>query len=201
MARQLTKLGYLDVKKTLFMLCDLQDKFRPGMKMFDPVIKNTSKLLQAGKMLDVPLIVTEHYPEKLGRIVKELDISHAKGVFPKTLFSMMIPDVQRRIEELYGREGPETVVLFGLESHICLEQTAMDLLSQGYTVHVAADCSVSRTQEDRKLALQRLQQYGCFVSTSENIIFKLMRDKQHPAFDKVRHVVRDPSIDTELAKL
>ncbi|XP_055641658.1 isochorismatase domain-containing protein 1 [Toxorhynchites rutilus septentrionalis] len=200
MARQLTKLGFLDAKKTLFMLCDLQEKFRPGMKMFDPVIKNTSKLLQAGKLLNVPLVVTEHYPEKLGHIVKDLDVSHAKGIFPKTLFSMMIPDVQAKIDELFG-SNLETVVLFGLESHICLEQTAMDLLKNGYTVHVAADCSVSRTQDDRKLALERLQQYGCFVTTSENIIFKLMKDKQHPAFDTVRHLVREPSVDTELSKL
>lgn len=151
-------------------------------------------------MLDIPLIVTEHYPEKLGRIVKELDISHAKGVYPKTLFSMMIPEVQAKMTELFGADL-ETVVLFGLESHICLEQTAMDLLKSGLTVHVAADCSVSRTQEDRKLALERLQQIGCFVTTSENVIFKLMKDKKHPAFDKVRHVVREPSVDTGLAKL
>uniref|UniRef100_A0A023EJA9 Isochorismatase domain-containing protein 1 n=1 Tax=Aedes albopictus TaxID=7160 RepID=A0A023EJA9_AEDAL len=200
MARQLTKLGYLDVKKTLFMLCDLQDKFRPGMKLFDPVVKNTSKLLQAGKALDVPLIVTEHYPEKLGHIVKDLDIKHAKGVFPKTLFSMMTPEVQNKIKELFPT-NLETVVLFGLESHICLEQTAMDLINNGYTVHVVADCSLSRTQEDRKLALERLKQYGCFVSTSENVIFKLMRDKQNPVFDSVKGLVREPSVDTELSKL
>ncbi|XP_055541329.1 isochorismatase domain-containing protein 1 [Wyeomyia smithii] len=200
MARQLTKLGFLDVKKTLFLLCDLQEMFRPGMKMFDPVVKNASKLVQAGKMLDIPLIVTEHYPEKLGHIVKELDISHAKGVYPKTLFSMMIPEVQAKMNDLFGAEL-ETVVLFGLESHICLEQTAMDLLKTGLTVHVAADCSLSRTQEDRKLALERLQQIGCFVTTSENVIFKLMRDKKHPAFDKVPHLVREPSVDSGLSKL
>ncbi|XP_053698355.1 isochorismatase domain-containing protein 1 [Sabethes cyaneus] len=200
MARQLTKLGFLEAKKTLFLLCDLQEMFRPGMKIFDPVVKNANKLVQAGKLLDIPLIVTEHYPEKLGHIVKELDISHAKGVFPKTLFSMMIPEVQTKMTELFGADL-ETVVLFGLESHICLEQTAMDLLKSGLTVHVAADCSVSRTQEDRKLALERLQQIGCFVTTSENVIFKLMKDKKHPAFDKVRHLVREPSADTGLSKL
>lgn len=200
MARQLTKLGFLDAKKTLFLLCDLQEMFKPGMKMFDPVVKNASKLLQAGKMLDVPLIVTEHYPEKLGHIVKELDISHAKGVYPKTLFSMLIPEVQEKMKDLFGT-NLETVVLFGLESHICIEQTAMDLLKSGLTVHVAADCSLSRTQEDRKLALERLQQIGCFVTTSESVIFKLMKDKQHPAFDKVRHLVREPSADSGLSKL
>ncbi|XP_058460001.1 isochorismatase domain-containing protein 1 [Malaya genurostris] len=200
MARQLSKLGYLDVKKTLFMLCDLQEKFRPGMQMFDSVVKNTSKLLQAGKIMNVPLIVTEHYPEKLGHIVKDLDISHAKGVFSKTLFSMMIPEVQKKISDIYGQDL-QTVVLFGLESHICVEQTAMDLRNNDYTVHVVADCSLSRSQGDLKLALERLQQIGCFVTTSENVIFKLMKDAKNPAFNKIKGLVRDPSADSGLSKL
>ncbi|XP_063704785.1 isochorismatase domain-containing protein 2 [Culicoides brevitarsis] len=198
MARQLAKLGYLETKKTLFLLCDLQEKFRPGMKLFDPVVKNAAKLVQAGKILNVPLIATEHYPEKLGPIVKELDCSHAKGVFSKTLFSMCTPEVQSKMKELGDLES---VVLFGLEAHICLEQTAMDLLKEGFAVHVVADCSVSRSAEDRALALERLRQLGCFVTTSENVIFKLLRDKNHPDFNQVRKLVAHPSEDTGLAKL
>uniref|UniRef100_A0A336MNS6 Isochorismatase domain-containing protein 1 n=1 Tax=Culicoides sonorensis TaxID=179676 RepID=A0A336MNS6_CULSO len=201
MARQLSKLGYLEAKKTLFLLCDLQEKFRPGMKLFDPIIKNTAKLLQAGKILNVPLIATEHYPEKLGRIVKELDISHAKGVIPKTRFSMMVPEVQAKIKELYKNDDLESVVLFGLEAHICVEQTAMDFLKDGLAVHVVADCSVSRSLEDRSLALERLKQIGCFVTTSENVIFKLMKDKNHPEFNQVRKLVTETSADTGLSKL
>ena len=153
-------------------------------------------------MLNVPLIVTEHYPEKLGRIVKELDISHAAGVYSKTLFSMMTPEVKTKMDELIGCEsGDRAVVLFGIETHICIEQTVMDLIKDGYTVHVAADCSMSRNLEDRKLALDRLKQYGAFVTSSESIIFKLMRDKNHSAFDKVRHLVKDPSVELESGKV
>uniref|UniRef100_U5EQT0 Isochorismatase domain-containing protein 1 n=1 Tax=Corethrella appendiculata TaxID=1370023 RepID=U5EQT0_9DIPT len=198
MAKNLTKLGFLEPKKTVFLLCDLQDKFRPGMRLFDSAVINASKLVRAGKELNVPLIVTEHYPEKLGHIVKELDISHAAGVYAKTLFSMITPEVENKLKEY---KNLETAVIMGLEAHICLEQTTMDLIRLGYTVHVAADCAMSRSQEDRQLALKRLAQYGCFVTTSENIIFKLMRDKNHPAFDKVRHFVKEPSVDTELSKL
>uniref|UniRef100_A0A336MHZ2 Isochorismatase domain-containing protein 1 n=1 Tax=Culicoides sonorensis TaxID=179676 RepID=A0A336MHZ2_CULSO len=201
MARQLSKLGYLEAKKTLFLLCDLQEKFRPGMKLFDPIIKNTAKLLQAGKILNVPLIATEHYPEKLGRIVKELDISHAKSVISKTRFSMMLPDVQAKIKEIYKNDDLESVVLFGLEAHICVEQTAMDFLKDGLAVHVVADCSVSRSLEDRALALERLKQIGCFVTTSENVIFKLMKDKNHPEFNQVRKLVTETSAETGLSKL
>ena len=68
----------------------------------------------------------------------------------------------------------------------------------GYSVHIAADCSMSRTQEDRILAMERLRDVGCFITTSENIIFKLIRDKNNPVFDKVRKFVTEPSIQTGL---
>lgn len=71
----------------------------------------------------------------------------------------------------------------------------------GIDVHVVADCCSSRSEEDRLLALKRLQQIGCFVTTSESVIFKLMRDKNHPKFDEVRKLVTGTSVDTGLAKL
>jgi hypothetical protein len=74
----------------------------------------------------------------------------------------------------------------------------MDLLRSGYTVHVAADCAMSRTLEDRSLALERLRQLGCFVTSSENVIFKLMKDKNHPGFDKLRKLISETSANTGL---
>lgn len=79
-----------------------------------------------------------------------------------------------------------------------MEQTALDLVKLGYSVHVAADCSMSRSQEDRMLAMERLRDIGCFISTSENIIFKLIRDKNNPIFDKVRKLVIQKSEETGL---
>lgn len=114
---------------------------------------------------------------------------------------MMIPEVDTKIKELFPNNPPESVVLFGLEAHICVEQTAIDLLARNYQIHLVADCSMSRTQEDRLLAFKRLQQLGCFVTTSESVIFKLMKDKNHPKFDVVRKFITNVSEDTELAKL
>lgn len=137
------------------------------------------------------MIVTEHYPEKLGKTVLELDIKHAAGVFSKTKFSMVIPEVEDYLKKL---KGVDSIVLMGLESHICLEQTAMDLLSlEKFNVHVVADCALSRTVDDRKFALKRLHEMGCIVSSSENVIFKLMRDKNHPSFNEIRKLVSEPA--------
>lgn len=154
----------------------------------------------ASKHLNIPLIVSEHYPEKLGPIVPDLDISHAFK-YPKTLFSMATPEMRAEIKKLFPDSSLEAVVLFGLESHICLEQSAIDMKSDGYEVHIAADCAISRSQDDRICALQRLREIGCHVSTSESIIFKLLKDKNNPKFNEVRKLVTHPTEDTGLSKL
>lgn len=77
----------------------------------------------------------------------------------------------------------------------------MDLRSMGIDVHVVADCAISRSDEDRNLALQRMQQIGCFVTTSENVVFKLLKGKDHPRFKEIQKLVNEISADTGLAKL
>lgn len=200
-ARQLARLGQLDAKRTLFLLCDIQDKFRPGMALFDSMVKNSQKLVQASKLMNIPLIVSEHYPEKLGPVIPEFDVSHAALVYPKTLFSMAIPEMRSEVKKLFPGDALESVVLFGIESHICLEQTAIDMRADGYEVHIPADCAISRTQDDRHCAMQRLREIGCHVTTSESVIFKLMRDKNHPQFNQIRKLIMEPTVDTGLAKL
>ncbi|KAH8290942.1 hypothetical protein KR054_007331 [Drosophila jambulina] len=190
---------HLNPKKTLFLLCDIQEKFRPAMPLFDNMIKNVDKLTKAGKALDVPLIVTEHYPEKLGKTVAQLDVSHAKLVSGKTLFSMFTPEVKAVIKDIFN-DKPEDVVLYGLESHICVEQTAIDLLEQNINVYIVADCCSSRLNQDRDLALDRLRQAGCVITTSESVIFDLVRDKNNVKFDAIRKLVNQPSVDMELTR-
>ncbi len=141
------------------------------------------------------MLATEQNPEKLGKIVSELDVAHAKGVYPKTLFSMLIPEVESVLKD---HKDVNSIVLMGIEAHVCIEQTAMDLIKSGYTVHIAADCTMSRSLEDRTLALERMKNLGCHISTSENIIFKLMKDKNHPAFNQVRKLVMETSVETGL---
>jgi len=205
------RFGYLDPKTTLFLLCDVQDKHRAALSNFEPMLLNTQKLLNAGRILNVDLIAAEQHPDMLCRISSklktssELNIVHAVGVYPKLAFSMAAQH-----DELNGgglllairqRINIQSIVLFGLEAHICVEQTAMDLLNLDYEVHVVADCTISRSEEDRRLAFERLRQIGCFVNTSESVIFKLLKSKDNPAFAEVRALVAEISSDTGLAKL
>lgn len=136
--------------------------------------------------------MTEQNPDRLGNTVAEFDTKHAVGNYAKTKFSMVIPEV---VEFLEKSNGLETIVLMGLETHICVEQTAMDLLSlERFIVHVAADCVLSRTSEDRILALNRLEKMGCIITSSENVLFKLIKDKNHPKFNDIRKLVAEPSV-------
>ncbi|GAB6019334.1 hypothetical protein CHUAL_000927 [Chamberlinius hualienensis] len=194
----LAGLGGLDPAKTVFLLCDMQEKFRPVILHFDKIAQAASKLIQVGNILGIPLIVTEQYPKGLGSTVPEIDISHARCVVPKTKFSMVVPEVEKAIDSIFTNCSLENVVLFGVESHVCIEQTAMDFFAKGITVHVVANATSSRTQEERLLAFQRMRQIGCFISTFENIVFKLVKDKDHPKFNDIRGLVKDSLPETGL---
>lgn len=109
---------------------------------------------------------------------------------------MCVNEVEKHLQAL---PQIESIVLFGLEAHICVEQTTLDLLeSEKYAVHIVADCTLSRSQEDRLLAFERMKNAGAIITTSENVIFKLMKDKNHPKFNEVRKLVTDPSSPTGL---
>lgn len=196
----MSTLGKIAPDTTAFFLCDMQEKFRPAIRYFGEILHTAKKLVQTSKLLNVPLLVTEQYPTGLGSTVSELDISHAVGVFPKTKFSMVIPEVENFLN---GPEGKciDVVILFGIEAHVCIEQTALDLISLGKVVHIVADATSSRSQEDRMLAFKRLRQVGCFISTSESIIFKLLQDKNHPQFNEVRQLVKTSSLYTGLSRI
>jgi len=198
MSRSLIKYGQLPEKRTAFFLCDIQEKFRPALSHFEQIVEAAKKLVQASKILNVPLVVTEQNPKGLGRTVPELDISHAHGVYPKTKFSMVVPEVAAELETLCDGKL-ECVVLFGIEAHVCVEQTAAELCSRGLKVHVVADACTSRSQEDRLLAFERLRQIGCFITTSEAVIFQLLGDKEHPNFADIRPLIKTVSPYTGLA--
>ncbi|XP_065368056.1 isochorismatase domain-containing protein 1-like [Calliphora vicina] len=192
------KLAHLYPKNTLFMLCDVQEKFRPAMPLFNNLIGNAKRLTAAGKILNVPLLVTEQNPEKLGKTVEDLDICHAKCVVSKTRFSMMVPEIECYMKNLFDGGKPSDVILYGMESHICIEQTAIDLLAQNINVFVVADCVASRVHQDRNMALKRLQSTGCFITTTESVIYQLLRDKNHPRFNDLKKLLVAKSLDMEI---
>ncbi|CAH0761638.1 unnamed protein product [Diatraea saccharalis] len=192
-ARNILKLGALEAPRTAFLLCDIQETFRPHVKHFGEVVKVANKMLEAAKHFKIPVYVSEQYPKGLGHTTKDIKLEDATMVYEKTKFSMYTPELQERLK----KDVPDlaSVVLFGIEAHVCIEQTVIDFLSENINVHVLADGVSSRSLMDRGLALQRLQNLGCFVGSSENILFKLLRDKNHPAFKQISKLNMTPTPD------
>ena len=100
---------------------------------------------------------------------------------------------------MYCKASKHKIFIFVFKSHVCIEQTAVDLLDKNINVFLVADCLCSRLNQDRDLAIERLRAAGCIVTTSESIIFDLMRDKNHPKFDTVRKLLNPTSADMQLS--
>eukprot|EP00038_Savillea_parva_P031929 m.91997 g.91997 ORF g.91997 m.91997 type:complete len:209 (+) comp9938_c0_seq1:84-710(+) len=178
--------GRLVSATTRFFCCDLQERFRPTINHFPAILQVAGRLIQGANAMSIPVTVTEQYPKALGHTVGELQSlfnAESTTVHEKTMFSMLIPEV---LEELHDIKS---VVLFGIETHICVQQTALDLRSRGFDVHVIADGCSSRTQADRMVAFERMRQAGVFISTHESVLFELLQGSQHPNFKEVSSLI------------
>ncbi|CAG9573684.1 unnamed protein product [Danaus chrysippus] len=194
MARNVLKLGALEAQRTAFFLCDIQETFRPHIKHFAEIVKVANKMVEAAKHFNIPVYVSEQYPRGLGHTTKEINTDKVALVYGKTKFSMYTPELQAKLKSDIPNLG--SVVLFGIEAHVCIEQTVIDLLNEDLTVHVVADGVSSRSLLDRSLALQRMQSIGCFVTTAENVLFKLLKDKENPVFKSISKMNKEPTLDT-----
>jgi isochorismate hydrolase len=144
-------------------------------------------MLKAGTILDLPIIFTEQNPKALGATVSELSFTGSPHVFSKMKFSAYVPEVKELLEKLKVK----SVVLFGIESHICVLQTALELETDKYDVHVLADAVSSVNQTEIGIALNRMRQAGIYVTSSESIIFQLLGDAQQEKFKSISTLVKE----------
>ncbi|KAJ2663671.1 hypothetical protein IWW48_001152 [Coemansia sp. RSA 1200] len=180
-------LGRLNASTTAFLLCDVQERFRAGIYGFECLVQVAQKMSKASRILKIPLIVTEQYSKGLGNTVEEIDIAHAALVEDKSKFSMLTDGVSKKLEELKIR----SVVLYGIESHVCVMQTCLDLLEKNYDVHVLSDAVSSMNYPEIDIALRRLANHGAFVVSSESVLFQLMDDSKHPDFKAISNLLKE----------
>ncbi|KAH9167614.1 Isochorismatase hydrolase [Lactarius sanguifluus] len=160
--------------RSVFLLCDVQLKFRTAIHGFDAVVATSNKLLRAAKIQEVPVIVTEQNPRALGKTDDRIDLASLGPLLlatvEKTLFSMATPEVLSLLE----KHNFKSLVLMGVESHVCVLQSTLDLLERGYDVHVLADGVSSCNKEEIPVALERMRQAGAQITTSESLLFQLL---------------------------
>ncbi|KAJ1977383.1 hypothetical protein H4R34_003599 [Dimargaris verticillata] len=187
MSGTLRSLGRLQAKSTALFICDVQERFRSHIHAFGSVITTAQKMVAAANILEIPIFATEQYSQRLGNTVPEIDISKAKLVLEKSKFSMVLPEM----EEALQNHGIKSVVLLGIESHVCVLQTALDLLEREYDVHVVSDGVSSMNAPEVPVALDRMRQSGAFVATSETLLFQLTKDAKSPSFKAISSLVKE----------
>ena len=190
--------GLLHRDSTVFLVCDVQERFRDLIFQMPSVIKTSRLMVRAGKELGVPVVATEQYPKALLRTVDELELSkHNVPVFEKMLFSMLTPEVERHIEQLPG-PAKKSFVIVGLETHVCVQQTCLDLLERGADVHIVVDGVSSQRPLDRAVALNRMASAGAYLTSAESVCFMLMREAKFPNFKAVSNLFKEYGNDPSL---
>ena len=158
----------LERGRSVLVVVDVQEAFRPAVIDFSRVVQNVAVLVQGARVLDIPVLVTEQYPKGLGRTVPEIS-RHLDGIEPIEKVCFSAADAGEFAERL-KKSGREQVLLSGIESHVCVNQTACDLLRAGSEVHVAQDAVSSRGAENRDLGLHKMERAGAVITSVETAL-------------------------------
>ena len=170
------------------LVVDIQEKLFPHMNGKDTLLGKCSILLEGLKVLGVPLMVTEQYPKGLGSTIGPLkDILDQQEPFEKMAFSCCDEPAFRLALE---RSGHSQIIICGIEAHVCVLQTTVDLLELGYHPVVVADCIDSRNPGDKAIALERMRREGALITSCESILFELARMAGTDEFRKISSLVK-----------
>jgi nicotinamidase-related amidase len=200
----------LDLESSQLVLIDYQDRLMPAMLDSQAVLQNAVRLAQMAAALQVPSFYTEQNPSKLGGTAAEL-LDALKQARARSLAKMQFSAVEEGLGELLrppakpvqgnARSLPkhlqkpsaaerDTIVLAGCEAHVCLLQTALDLLEDEFDVWVVTDACSSRTERNRDAAFDRLAGAGVELVTTEMVAFEWLRSAEHPAFKQVQGLIK-----------
>lgn len=154
------------------LIIDVQERLVAAMPERDRVVANVGHLLALAKMFSLPVVVTEQYPRGLGASVPEVaDVIPATDRMEKLEFSCLD---RCEVADRLGAAGRRRVVIVGMEAHVCVLQTCLDLLASGYIVHVVRDAVCSRSAEDKENAMDLMRDAGAVITTTETVLFQVL---------------------------
>ena len=181
-------MSLLTREDTLFVVIDFQEKLMPAMSCKEELEEKMVRLTKGMKALEIPTIVTQQYTKGIGETIPS--IAEALGDFEpidKTTFSCMANDeFAKQIKEA----DKKNVVICGIEAHICVQQTTLQLLEDGYNVYVAVDCISSRSQDDMIWSITRMGEAGAIITTYEAILYEILRDSKADGFKAISAIVK-----------
>lgn len=179
----------LNHQTAVLVVVDIQEAFREAVPEFELVAQETARAVSGFQILGLPIVITEQYPKGLGRTATEIleVLPEDFAVVEKTAFSSC---GARAFTDVLNDLGAKQIVLAGLETHICVNQTAHDLLAENFEVHVLNDCVASRTFANKEIGLKKMHQSGAIPSCVEMALFELMRDAKNEHFKAIQKLVK-----------
>ena len=176
----------IEKEKAQLLMIDFQDKLFPHMENQGVLVKKVITLLEGMKTLTIPIIATRQYPKGLGDTIEELG-SYFSQYYDKMTFSCC------GSEELLGelqKSGRKNVIITGIEAHICVLQTVIDLKTLGFTPIVVTDAIGSRDRRDYEIALKRMEYEGAVLTTVESILFEICRTAGTEEFKMISRLIK-----------
>lgn len=169
----------------LLLVIDFQERLLKHIHGADEILKNAVKLIKACKILGIPIILTEQI--KLGGTVKEIrEIAGVEPIVKSSFSCVRCEAIRKTLEEI----KPERTILAGIEAHICILQTALDLLGLGHSVYIPLDCIGSRRPLDKEVAVERMIRAGVIPATWESLVYEVLRSAEHEKFHEILEIVK-----------
>lgn len=162
---------------------DLQQKLVNMLPNSHYVMQNATKLMKTAAILNVDTIVTEQYPKGLGETIEEIKSASNFKTIEKTTFSALRT-------EGFDFKLNKNVIIFGIETHICVYQTVCDLLEKGFNVYVVSDCCGSRSEVNYNTSLELMKQKGAFITTLEIVLFEFLKSSKHEKFKEIQALIK-----------
>ncbi|MEE9211938.1 MAG: isochorismatase family protein [Phycisphaeraceae bacterium] len=178
----------LQLEHTALLVVDVQEKLKPHIHAAEQIVRQIGKLIDGAAALGIPTLVTEQYRKGLGRTVPELDKKLDRAVcnHEKLVFSACIEPIRQELI----RQGARTVLVCGIEAHVCVLQTCLDLIDSGFMAAVAVDAIGSRWPADRDAAIQRMVQVGVVPTTVESALLELVHKAGGDRFRAVLPIIK-----------
>jgi nicotinamidase-related amidase len=175
-----------ETDSVLFVMIDIQERFLNHILNLPEVVKKSSLLNHTAEILNIPLLVTEQYPQGLGETLNNIYIPSKHNKITKTRFSVFDEIITTYIESL----GIDTIVFYGIETHVCVCQSVIEAIEHGYRPFVVEDAVSSSDLRSKIVGLNRIEKEGGIVLNSEMLIFELLKDAQNPSFKEISKLVK-----------
>jgi len=191
----------ISIKSVVFVMVDIQEKFEPHIEELPQLVTNANILNRFAEFMEIPLIVTEQNPRGLGKTLDSVYLPAHHNMFEKTRFSIFEPEVENHLKSvetdkmslLYdlAEKYRKHLVIYGIETHVCIMQTVLEAIEKGYRPIVVADAVASISPTNKQLALDRIRDEGGTVVSTEMLTFELLKGSFHPHFKDLSNLIKE----------